>query len=194
MCAEVRFWARLGAIVVLSWAARGPFALAKIVNYDNHPDLTKAKEYDLTVEIKSFYRADGSFDRGRYESYLAGANRKLAEQHYLAYLQDVNESFQRAAVYARLGELFCGATSPRVATTIDKDKARVYFRKALEAETTARNLVHEAIGRMAVDPRTTLWSEARAVRHLTVLAERFPDASVARRARAELARIARRGG
>ena len=42
---------------------------------------------------------------------------------------------------------------------------------------------------MAIDPQTTLCSAARAVRHLTMLAERFPGASVAERAKAELARI-----
>jgi hypothetical protein len=52
----------------------------------------------------------------------------------LAYLQDVNDSFQRAAVYARLGDLFDGITDPRVAATTDTSKARMYYRKALEAE------------------------------------------------------------
>ena len=59
-----------------------------------------------------------------------------------------------------------------------------------QAEATAYNLVQEALGPMALDPQTALWSEARAVRHLTMLVERFPDASVAGRAKAELARIA----
>jgi len=291
-----------GIILYLAGPSHGGVS---VVNYDNHPDLKKAKEYDLTVDPKRIRRPDGSFDRELYDSYVAKANRELAEQHYLAYLQDVDESFQRAAVYARLGDLFAGATSAHVATTFDRDKARTYYRKALEAEperigwatlqargffatdantdeqrfasymdyyqwllsidektlkekalptrppgtrlpevrpvrerneaqkelveemkkrmrmaqlekkrpaqsqsgeggflglikgqaeTTARNLVHDALGRMAIDPRTTLWSEARAVQHLTMLAERFPGASVAERAKAELARITRRKG
>lgn len=271
-----------------------------VVNYDNHPDLKKAKEYDLTVDPKSVRRPDGSFDRELYDSYVAKASRELAEQHYLAYLQDVDESFQRAAVYARLGDLFNGITSAHVATTLDRDKARTYYRKALEAEperigwatlhargffatdantneqrfasymdyyewllsidektlkekglptrppgtrlpevrpvpeldeahqelaaqmkkrmrmaqlekkrpaqsqsgkggflgliksqaeTTASNLVHNALGRMAIDPQTGQWSEARAIEHLIMLVERFPGASVAERAKGELARI-----
>lgn len=298
-------WARIcrrvllvgtGIILSLTGTSHGGVT---VVNYDNHPDLEKAKEYDLTVENERFRRADGSFDRELYKSYVARASRELAEKHYLAYLKDVDESFQRAAVYAQLGGLFSGGVSPHVAKTIDRDKARVYYRKALEAEperigwptlqargflatdantreerfasymdyyqwllsidektlkekalpmrppgtrlpkarpvpeldeaqkelveqlrkrgtqlapkrpaqpqssgggflglikdqaeVTARNLVHEAVGRMAIDPETTLWSEARAIQHLIMLAERFPDASVAERAKAELARIA----
>jgi len=263
-----------------------------VVNYDNHPDLEKAKLYDLTVENEKFMRADGSFDHELYKSYLAGGNRELAEKHYLAYLQDVTDSFQRAAVYARLGDLFCGIADPRVGTPIDRNKARMYYRKALEAEperigsatlqargffatdantdeerfaaymdyyqwllsidektlkekalpnrpprvlpapelderskklraqfearfetqkrpprpqgseggmlgfvkdqseTTARNLIREAQGRVALDPQTRRWSQARAVRHWVMLAERFPGTSVAERAKAELARVA----
>jgi hypothetical protein len=58
-----------------------------------------------------------------------------------------------------------------------------------QAETTARNHVHEALGRMAIDPQTGQWSEARAIEHLIMLVERFPGASAAERAKAELARI-----
>ena len=300
MCARICRRALLVSAGIILCLAGTSHAGVIVVNYDNHPDLAKAKEYDLTVDPRRIRRADGSFDRELYKSYVAKASRELAEQHYLAYLQDVDESFQRAAVYARLGGLFSGATSAHVATTFDRDKARTYFRKALEAEperigwatldargffatdantveqrfasymdyyewllsidektlkekalptrppgtrlpgvrpvreldethkelaaqmkerirmaqlekkrpaqsqsseggflglikgqaeTTAHNLVHEALGRMAIDPQTTLWSEARAIQHLTMLAERFPGASVAKRAKAELARI-----
>ncbi len=58
----------------------------------------------------------------------------MAEKYYLEYLKDVNESFQRATVYARLGEMFSGSVSHHVATTWDRSKARMYYRKALEAE------------------------------------------------------------
>jgi tetratricopeptide (TPR) repeat protein len=285
MCAEIGFRVRVGTLVVLLCAGRASFGLVDVVNYDNHPDLEKAKEYDLTIERKRLERADGSFDQELYKSYVARASRELAEKHYLAYLRDVNESFQRAAVYARLGEMFGGTADPHVATSIDRNKARTYFRKALEAEperigwptlqargflavdadsaearfasymnyyqwllsidektlkekalstrprrpapateqdetrrrlrarfeakrppamkksedmmlgfirahseSTARNLIHEALGRMAIDPRTHLRSRDRAIRHLMMLVDRFPGTSVAERAKVELTR------
>ncbi len=300
MCSENGPWIKLATAALLLCASRVSFALVNVVNYDNHPDLEKAKEYDLTIGNERFRRADGSFDQEQYRAYQAGANRELAEQYYLAYLQDVDESFQRAAVYARLGEMFSGSANPSVATSIDKDKARRYYRKALEAEperigwptlqargflavdadnleerfasymdyyqwllsidaqtlkekalptrppgthraridpgpelneaqkkraarmkesmaqaekqrpaqshsseygmvaflqthgeTTARNLIHEAVGRMAIDPETGLLSEARAIQHLLMLVERFPGESVAERAKLELERVNR---
>ncbi len=286
MCARIcRRVLLVSAGIILSLA--GTSASVTVVNYDNHPDLEKAKLYDLTVENEKFMRPDGTFDHELYKSYMAGGNRELAEQHYLAYLQDVNDSFQRAAVYARLGYLFCGIADQRVGLPINRDKARTYYRKALEAEperigmatlqargffatdgntdeerfasymdyyqwllsideqtlkekalpnrpprppatheldgrrqklraefeakrpprpltsgggllgfirdqaeATARNLVREAQGRVAVDLQTRRWSQARAVQHLIILAERFPGTSAAERANEELARIA----
>jgi tetratricopeptide (TPR) repeat protein len=134
MCGETGFGARLAAVVILLCAGRVSFGLVDVVNYDNHPELEKAKTYDLTLENSRFRRADGSFDLELYEAYRDKGNRELAEQHYLAYLQDVTDSFQRAAVYARLGDLFSGITDAHVATTTNTSKARVYYRKALEAE------------------------------------------------------------
>jgi len=300
MYGEVGFRVKLGVAVILLNAAGLSWAMVNVVNYDNHPDLEKAKAYDLTLSNRYFERGDGTFDRELYQSYVAQASRELAEQHYLAYLHDVNDSFQRAAVYARLGEMYSGGARPAVATRFDRDKARGYYRQALEAEperigwatlqargffatdgatseerfasymdyyqwlrsidektltekllpirppgtrrprrrsspelnearkrraawriegmeasaknrppqsqsrgggfldliksqaeTTAYNLVHEAVGPMAMDLQTGQWSETRAVQYLTLLAERFPDASVAKRAQTELARIAR---
>ncbi len=63
MSKEIGSRARLGAVVVLLYAAGVSSALVDVVNYDNHPDLEKAKEYDLTVDNKKFMRADGTFDR-----------------------------------------------------------------------------------------------------------------------------------
>jgi len=290
MCADIRFRTGLGAAVILLCA--GGICLAvSVVNYDNDPNLENAKQYDLTIDPLRFLRADGTFDRESYEAYTAKANRELAETHYLLYLQDVNDSFQRAAVYARLGEIFSGIADPRVAPTLDRNKARIYFRKTLEAEpqrigmatlqargffatdpntdeerfasymdyyqwllsidekqlkenwlptrpplphpgiemvearrmlveqlrakrpprprsageggeggmlglikgqaeTTAHNLVFEARGRMAFDPQTHQTSRGRAVQYLTMLVDRFPDTSAAKRAQAELAKIA----
>jgi hypothetical protein len=291
MCARIcRHVLLVSAGIILSLVSTS-HGYVIVVNYDNHPDLEKAKEYDLTIGNERFERTDGSFDRELYKSYVAKASRELAEQHYLAYLQDVDESFQRAAVYARLGDLFNGITDAHVATTIDRGKARMYYRKALEAEpkrvgwatlhargffatdantdeqrfasymdyyqwllsidekklkenwlptrparevtpprqedemhrkrrerfeqsgaksparprasgagflgdikeqaeVTAYNLVHNAKGRMGIDPQTHQWSQGRAIQHLIMLVERFPGTSVAERAKAELARLA----
>jgi tetratricopeptide (TPR) repeat protein len=270
--------------VVLFLVSVSP-AYVIVQNYDNHPALSKAKQYDLTFDNKELRKADGSFNEELYKSYVAQASRQLAEKYYLAYLEDVKDSFQRAAVYARLGDLYNGITSPHVATSVDRDKARLYYRKALEAEperigwatlhargffatdgasveeqftsymdyygwlqsidadtlakkmlpvcpprevpakkedsemrrkfteafrarpvppsstqgflgvikaqadTTARDLVHQATGRLAVDPGTGLWSRALAVKYLLVLTQRFPDSSVAERAKPALEEV-----
>jgi hypothetical protein len=47
MCAEIGFRVRLGVLVLLLGAGRISLALVDVVNYDNHPDLEKAKEYDV---------------------------------------------------------------------------------------------------------------------------------------------------
>ncbi len=153
MCARI-YWRVLlvsvGMIACLASVSQG-----NVVNYDNHPDLEKAKEYDLTLDSKRFVRPDGSIDHELYQSYVAKASRELAEKHYLAYLQDVNDSFQRAAVYARLGELFDGGAHPRVGTPVDRNKARTYFRKALEAEPERIGMATlQARGFLATDGNT----------------------------------------
>lgn len=121
----------IGLLLCLGYPSWG---LVNVVNYDNHSALAKAKEYDLTMDLKKLYKPDGSFDMVLYDSYVARADRALAEKYYLEYLKDVNESFQRAAVCARLGEMFSGSVSHHVATTWDRSKARMYYGKALEAE------------------------------------------------------------
>lgn len=105
-----------------------------IVNYDNNPNLRKAMEYDLTMDNNIFLRPDGSTDMGMYRSYVAGASRELAEKHYLAYLEEVKEPWQRARVYAKLADLYSGNVRHEVApdpTAEDREKALEYCRKAL---------------------------------------------------------------
>ena len=98
-----------------------------IVNYDNHPDLEKAMQYDMSIP----------------EADVTKASRELAEKHYLAYLKDVNESetFQQARVYVKLGDMFYGRVVQEVLDS-DKDrnrkedykKAQMYYRMALAKE------------------------------------------------------------
>jgi hypothetical protein len=99
----------------------------RIVNYDNHPDLDKATRYGM--------------QRGGADPNVA--NRELAEKHYLAYLKDIppEESFQKARVYALLGDLYCGRVSQAVTKSAknrdkaaDDKKAAFYYRKVLEVE------------------------------------------------------------
>jgi tetratricopeptide (TPR) repeat protein len=105
-----------------------------IVNYDHNPNLQKAMEYDLTLDNTVFLKPDGSLDAELYQSYVARASRDLAERHYLAYLEEVKEPFQRARVYAKLSDLYSGNVRQEVAphpTAQDMEKALEYCRKAL---------------------------------------------------------------
>ncbi|MHC4322893.1 MAG: hypothetical protein ACYSUX_01325, partial [Planctomycetota bacterium] len=104
-----------------------------IINYDDNPNLKKAMEYDLTMNNMIFLKPGGSFDKELYDSYVKKADCKLAEKYYLAYLEDVNEPFQRARVYSKLGALYIGRVSRDVTPLdeIDKEKALQYYRKAL---------------------------------------------------------------
>ncbi len=110
------------------------FSEPLIVNYDDNPNLKKAMEYDLTLDNTMFLRSDGSIDMDLYHSYVARASRELAEQHYLAYLDEVKEPFQRARVYVKLSDLYSGNVRQEVAphpTAQDMKKALEYCRKAL---------------------------------------------------------------
>ena len=91
---------------------------AYLVNFRDNPDLAKAMKFDLS---------DPEGDPSQ-------ANRKLAEKHYLAYLEVETESFQRAWVYAQLGNMYSGGVDARVATKWDLKKAKHYFDKVLEEE------------------------------------------------------------
>jgi len=106
-------------VVSLSWfcyCASGDSLSLR--NYDNDPNLAKAIEYDLEHNGADYEKAD----------------RAKAEQYYLTYLEDVNESFQKARVYASLGALYATAVNPQRKEKPDYDKARVYFKKVLELE------------------------------------------------------------
>jgi hypothetical protein len=89
-----------------------------LVNYTNHPDLAKAMEYDAEAEGCVTGKAD----------------RAVAERYYLKYLKDVNDSFQRAHVYCRLGVLYSVVSSPDKGEEPNDVKAIYYYRKVLEAE------------------------------------------------------------
>lgn len=90
--------------------------VAEIKNYENDPNMAKAMEYDL-----------GFCDYNE-------ADRVKAEKYYLEYLKDVNESFQKARVYAHIGALYATGFDIRKGEKADYDKARYYFRKVLELE------------------------------------------------------------
>ena len=100
-----------------------------IVNYSNDANLQKAFEYDLTMD-------ETHLNQEEYDSLAKRVSQKLAEEHYLAYLEDVNDSFQRSRVYVKLGNLFGGAVDQKVILTgvIDNNKANNYYRKALIEE------------------------------------------------------------
>ena len=104
-----------------------------IVNYDNHPDLLKAME----------------FDGGTNGADMEKADRSKAEYYYLRYLEDVNESFQKAAVYERLGELYSVGYNLTKGEKRDREKARDYYEKLLECEP-------ERIGRNTIVARNML--------------------------------------
>ena len=104
-----------------------------IVNYDDNPNLKKAMEYDLSMDKTIFENSDDSINMELYNSYVEKADRELAEKYYLTYLEDINESFQRARVYAKLGDLYVGRVSNKVTKHEDVNvpKALQYYEKAL---------------------------------------------------------------
>ena len=109
------------------------FSEPLIINYDDNPNLKKAMEYDLSMDNTIFLKQDGTFDKAQYDSYLEKADRELAEKYYLAYLEDVNESFQRTRVYVKLANLYGGGISHHVTPhdEIDVEKALEYYEKAI---------------------------------------------------------------
>lgn len=113
--------AAMAAIVVtLGWFCYCAFGSLNLRNYDNDPNMAKAMEYDLSENYSDYDKAD----------------RAKAEKYYLAYLEDVNESFQKARVYDHIGALYATGLNPRKGEKPDYDKARFYFRKVLELEPT----------------------------------------------------------
>ena len=146
------FFAAVCIFVILSATA---FSERPIVNYDKHPDLVKAMEYDLTMDMTRFIKPDGTIDDKLFDSYVKKADQKLAEKHYLAYLEDVNEPFQRARVYSKLGSLYLGTVSQHVTPRNKKNlsKALEYYKKVLEEVPDAISIVTvSARGAMTMDP------------------------------------------
>jgi hypothetical protein len=92
---------------------------AKIINFDNDPDLTQAIYYDL--------ERNGGISKQ--------ADRELAEKFYLSYLkrEDINSS-QRARIYSQLGVLYTTASNLEKGEKADYKKAKSYFEKCLKIE------------------------------------------------------------
>ncbi|MHC4333741.1 MAG: hypothetical protein ACYSUV_08315 [Planctomycetota bacterium] len=103
-------------IVSASLSPSGPaYAL---VNYDRNPDLVKAMEYDRRTNQGDKEKAD----------------RAKAEYYYLRYLEDANQSFQRARVYSLLAGMYSVSFNREKGEKRDLKKAREYYRKVLEEE------------------------------------------------------------
>lgn len=105
-------------VVTLGWFCYCAFGSLSLRNYDNDPNMAKAMQYDLGENHHDYDKAD----------------RAKAEKYYLEYLKNVQESFQKARVYARLGALYATGFDVRKGEKPDYDKARIYFKKALELE------------------------------------------------------------
>ena len=85
------------------------FGSTTLRNYDNDPDLARGMQYDLAESGVGYDKAD----------------RAKAEKYYLEYLKNVQESFQKARVYARLGALYATGFDVRKGEKADYDKARM---------------------------------------------------------------------
>ncbi|HUT30908.1 MAG TPA: hypothetical protein VMX13_14035 [Sedimentisphaerales bacterium] len=106
------------AAVLLSVFFSPSRVIYALVNYDRNPDLTEAMEHDQQT------------NRGDREK----ADRSKAEYYYLRYLEDANQSFQRARVYSLLAGMYSTAFNPEKGEKRDLQKAREYYRKVLEEE------------------------------------------------------------
>jgi len=105
-------------VVALGLFCYCAFGSLTLKNYDNDPNLARGMEYDLGESGVDYDKAD----------------RAKVEKYYLEYLKNVQESFQKARVYARLGVLYATGFDVRKGEKADYDKARIYFKKALELE------------------------------------------------------------
>lgn len=108
---------RLLGVAVMLFVAY-PEAVYALVNYNNHPDLAKAMEFDSEKNGGNEKKAD----------------RSKAEYHYLRYLKDAKESFQRARVYCQLGSMYACSFNEERGEKRNIQKARKYYRKVLEIE------------------------------------------------------------
>jgi hypothetical protein len=109
----VELWGLLVAVFLAH--PRPTYAL---VNYYNDPHLGKAMEFDSEKNGGDKKKAD----------------RSQAEFYYLRYLKDANEPFQRARVYCQLGSMYATSFNKEKGEKKDREKARGYYRKALEIE------------------------------------------------------------
>jgi tetratricopeptide (TPR) repeat protein len=128
-------------VLTLSWFCYCAFGSLSLRNYENDPNMAKAMEYDLGENQHDYDKAD----------------RAKAEKYYLEYLKNVQESFQKARVYVRLGALYATGFDVKKGEKADYNKARFYFRKALELEP-------ERIDRSTIKARTMLASMKEAGR------------------------------
>jgi len=110
-----------------------PRSLYGLKNYDNHPDLAKAMEFDAETNGCDMKKAD----------------RSKAVHYYLRYLENEENSFQRARVYCQLGAMYAVSFNQEKGEKRDYDKAREYYKKVLELEP-------ERIGRPTMVARSML--------------------------------------
>jgi hypothetical protein len=110
---EVAYW-----FAVICLCGSFPREAYGLQNYANHPELAKAMQFDPETNGCDMKKAD----------------RAKAEYHYLRYLEDVNDSFQRARVYCQLGAMYAVTYNRQKGEQKDRAKARAYYRKVLENE------------------------------------------------------------
>jgi hypothetical protein len=91
--------------------------LARLVNYEDDPNLKLAMQYDLESS-----KTDEA------------SNQALAEKYYLKYLETATDHGQRAKVYSHLGVLFATAYRPEKGEKPDFQKSVMYMKKVLEEE------------------------------------------------------------
>ena len=115
---RIKWAARTSILVVSLWFCCCAYGGLSLRNYSDDANMAKAMEYDLGVYPCDYNTAD----------------RAKAERYYLEYLKDVNESFQKARVYAHIGASYAVGFDIRKGEKADYNKARYYFRKVLELE------------------------------------------------------------
>lgn len=98
--------------------SQSSISFARLVNYENDPDLALAMKYDA------------EYNGGD----LTIANQSLAEKNYLKYLEKCKESSQRAKVYCQLGVLFATNWYAQNGEKPDYEKSVMYMKKVLEEE------------------------------------------------------------
>jgi hypothetical protein len=127
-------WRKAGSVVAAGVALCVLAADSRaLVNYSNHPDLAQAMRFDPELNGGDRTKAD----------------RAQAERYYLRYLQDVNDSFQKARVYCQLGALYAVSFTREKGEEPNYTKARDFYRKVLEVEP-------ERIGRPTMVARSML--------------------------------------